>query len=98
MKAAHDAPQALDATQVPAASQSQNVSGNADGATRRQRFRQRHARIDFVTTPRIHATVQGLAQHLGCSRNDVMNSLVRFALTNRNWRQVGLYGSSTEAA
>ena len=34
-----------------------------------------------------------IAAELDCSKNELMQSLVRFALTNRNWKQVGLYGS-----
>lgn len=37
--------------------------------------------------------VTALARDLGHSRNEVLYNLIQFALTNRNWRQLGLMGS-----
>lgn len=56
-------------------------------------FRSRNVRVDVLLSPAIGETLQSIASDLDCSRNELLASMVRFALTNRNWRQVGLYGS-----
>lgn len=43
--------------------------------------------------PKIKQTIAEIADGLGCSEADVLRSFTRFALTNRNWKQVGLYGA-----
>lgn len=65
----------------------------ANGAARVRAHRANKARIDYSDDPKIAQTIAEIADQLGCSRNEVMQSLTRFALTNRNWKQVGLYGS-----
>ncbi|WP_418132694.1 hypothetical protein ABL849_22880 [Variovorax sp. 375MFSha3.1] len=64
-----------------------------DAAARVRAHRAAKARIDFTDDPKIKATIAGIADELGCSEADVLRSFTRFALTNRNWKQVGLYGS-----
>jgi len=66
---------------------------HADAAARVRARRASKARIDYSDDPKIAQTIAEIADQLGCSRNEVMQSLTRFALTNRNWKQVGLYGS-----
>lgn len=66
---------------------------HANGAARVRAHRANKARIDFTDDPKIKATIGEIAEGLGCSEADVLRSLTRFALTNRNWKQVGLYGS-----
>jgi len=46
----------------------------------------------------IAGTVATIADELDCSRSDVMNSRIRFALCNRDWVKTGLYSPpKTEA-
>lgn len=66
---------------------------HASAAARKAAYRADKARIDFTDKPAIAATLSEIAAELDCSKNELMQSLVRFALTNRNWRQVGLYGA-----
>lgn len=66
---------------------------HSDAAARVRAHRSGKARIDYTDKPEIAETIAEIAEQLGCSRNEVMQSLTRFALTNRNWKQVGLYGS-----
>lgn len=66
---------------------------HADAAARVRAHRANKARIDYTDKPEIAQTIAEIADQLGVSRNEVMQSLTRFALTNRNWKQVGLYGS-----
>lgn len=66
---------------------------HADAAARVRAHRAAKARIDFTDDPKIKQTIAEIAEGLGCSEADVLRSITRFALTNRNWKQVGLYGS-----
>jgi hypothetical protein len=66
---------------------------HADAAARVRAHRAGKARIDFTDDPKIKQTIAEIAEGLGCSEADVLRSITRFALTNRNWKQVGLYGS-----
>lgn len=66
---------------------------HASAAARKAAYRATKARIDFTDKPEIASTLAEIAADLDCSKNELMQSLVRFALTNRNWKQVGLYGA-----
>lgn len=66
---------------------------HADDAARVRAHRASKARFDFTDDPKIKETIGEIAEGLGVSEADVLRSLTRFALTNRNWKQVGLYGS-----
>lgn len=63
-------------------------------AAKRSAHREKVARLDVETTHGIKRTVESLAHDFDTSKNAVANSLLRFALNNRNWRQQGLWGSS----
>lgn len=66
---------------------------HASAAARKAAYRAEKARIDYTDKPAIAATLDEIAAELDCSKNELMQSLVRFALTNRNWKTVGLYGA-----
>lgn len=66
---------------------------HASAAARKAAYRAQKARIDYTDKPAIAATLEEIAAELDCSKNELMQSLVRFALTNRNWKTVGLYGA-----
>lgn len=66
---------------------------HASAAARKAAYRAEKARIDYTDKPAIAATLEEIAAELDCSKNELMQSLVRFALTNRNWKTVGLYGA-----
>lgn len=66
---------------------------HADAAARKRAYRGKVARLDVAIKSEIAETIGDIADTLGVSRNEVVNSLIRFGLTNRNWKQVGLYGS-----
>ena len=71
---------------------------HVSSAARKAAYRANKARIDFTDKPAIAATLDEIASELDCSKNELMQSLVRFALTNRNWKQVGLYGARVNGA
>lgn len=59
-------------------------------AERVAQFRKSKARFDFVTAPEIGETIEALAVQYAIGKNEVVNALVRYALTNRNWKTQGL--------
>ena len=66
---------------------------HANAAARKAAYRVERARIDYTDAPHIVDKLRETAAHLDCSVNELLQSMVRFAETNRNWKQVGLYGS-----
>lgn len=55
-------------------------------------YRTRNVRMDVTVPPALAETLTEISSQLDCSRNELLNSLVRFALLNRNWRVLGLFG------
>lgn len=63
------------------------ISGNA---ARVAKHRATHARLDVSVPVNISDTIDELAELYGTSRAVVLRSMIRFALTNRDWKKVGL--------
>lgn len=66
---------------------------HASAAARKAAYRAEKARVDFTDKPEIIAKLRETAAQLDCSVNELLQSMVRFAECNRNWKQVGLYGA-----
>lgn len=66
---------------------------HASAAARKAAYRAEKARVDFTDKPEIIAKLKETAEALDCSVNELLQSMVRFAECNRNWKQVGLYGA-----
>lgn len=66
---------------------------HASAAARKAAYRAERARIDYTDSPHIVDKLRETAVQLDCSVNELLQSMVRFAETNRNWKQVGLYGA-----
>jgi hypothetical protein len=66
---------------------------HASAAARKAAYRAQKARVDFTDKPEIIAKLRETAAQLDCSVNELLQSMVRFAECNRNWKQVGLYGA-----
>ena len=62
-------------------------------AARKSAYRASKARVDYTDQPHIIEKLKETAAQLDCSVNELLQSMVRIAETNRNWKQVGLYGS-----
>lgn len=71
---------------------------HANAAARKAAYRAERARIDYTDAPHIVAKLRETADQLDCSVNELLQSMVRFAECNRNWKQVGLYGSRSNGA
>lgn len=73
------------------------VTGNFDvrrkpasDSQRVAKFRSKHARLDVPISLPIGKTIEDLASQYDCSKAVVVRSLLRFALTNRDWKTQGL--------
>ncbi|MBV7539993.1 hypothetical protein [Acidovorax sp. sic0104] len=66
---------------------------HVSAAARKAAYRADKARVDFTDKPEIIAKLRETAGLLDCSVNELLQSMVRFAECNRNWKQVGLYGA-----
>lgn len=66
---------------------------HASDAARKAAYRAQKARVDFTDKPEIIAKLRETAAYLDCSVNELLQSMVRFAECNRNWKHVGLYGA-----
>lgn len=65
----------------------------ASAAERQQAYRQRYKLLSGVRVEKeIGETIALLASELDVSQSEVVASLIKFALLNRNWRQQGLFG------
>lgn len=76
-------------------SASQSVTGNrgraaATVALRVADHRSKHVRLDVSVSPRIGSTLDELASQYCTTRAVVVRSMLRFALTNRDWKTQGL--------
>ena len=74
---------------------SKNVTGNDPKkvAERVAAHREKYARLDVSIQVHTADTIDELAEQFGTSRALVVRSLLRFALTNRNWKTQGLLWS-----
>ena len=61
----------------------------ANAAERQAAYRENNARVDLVLPKDLNATLDDIAQSLDLTKNSLVNAMVRFALTNRNWKTQG---------
>jgi len=64
----------------------------ANDAEKQKAFRERYATINVRTEKDTKDTIARLAEFTDTSEAEVVNSLIKFALLNRNWFTVGLFG------
>lgn len=65
------------------------VTGNSS-ALRVAEHRSKHVRLDVSVNLPIGKSIDDLASLYDCKKAVVVRSLLRFALTNRDWKQQGL--------
>jgi hypothetical protein len=68
---------------------------HSSSAARKQAFRAKSHRVDLTVKPETGATLVDIAASLDCSQNELVANLIRFALTNRNWKSMGLMGAKS---
>jgi len=71
---------------------------HASAAEKKAAYRAGKARIDYTDTPEIVEKLKETAKQLDCSVNELLQSMVRFAQCNRNWKQLGLFGARKNGA
>lgn len=58
---------------------------------RQAAYRARHPRYEVAfNNAETKATIEDIAAALDVSMNDAINSMLKFALTNRDWKRLGL--------
>ena len=63
-------------------------------AARQAAHRDRYAVFEIRIVKETAATITKLAETLDVPRTEVVNSLINFALLNRNWFTLGLFGKA----
>jgi len=58
---------------------------------RNAEFRSTVKRLDVAVNPKLYETLEKLSVHFGVSKNEVVNSLIRSALTKDDIFKTGLY-------
>lgn len=66
-------------------------------AQRQAAYRARYATVEIRLHPDTAATLDRLAESLDVPRTEVVNSLINYALLNRNWFTLGLFGKRLHA-
>lgn len=64
----------------------------ASASERQSAYRRRYAVVTARVTKETADTLDKLAELLDVPRTEVINSMIIFALLNRNWHTVGLFG------
>lgn len=64
----------------------------ATASERQAAYRARYEVIEIRVVKETGETLTALAQHLDVPRTELVNSLINFALLNRNWATLGLFG------
>jgi len=62
----------------------------ASDAERQAAYRSRAAEVCVRLEPKTMTTLDSIADEIGFTRNELMQSMVKFGLTNRDWRNEGL--------
>jgi len=68
---------------------------HTSSAARKQAFRAKFHRLDLTIKTETGAVLVDIAAGLDCSQSELVNNMIRFALTNRNWRVLGLMGKKS---
>lgn len=64
----------------------------ASDAERVKAYRERYAVAEFRVIKETLATIDAIALEFDVPRTEVVNSLINFALLNRDWFKLGLFG------
>lgn len=64
----------------------------ATPAERQAAYRARYEIIEMRVVKETGETLTALSKHLDVPRTELINSLINFALLNRNWATLGLFG------
>lgn len=60
-----------------------------NAAERQAAFRANNRRVDLVVPNDLGDTLDDISQTLDMTKNSLVNAMIRFALTNHNWKKSG---------
>ena len=60
-----------------------------NAAERQAAFRANNRRVDLVVPNELGDTLDDISQTLDMTKNSLVNAMIRFALTNHNWKKSG---------
>lgn len=63
-----------------------------DVNTREKIYRDKHYRLDLLIAPDIGKTLDEICKHHKVSKNAAAKAMIKFALTNHNWKSDFLFG------
>lgn len=64
----------------------------ANAAEKQAAYRARYAVVEARLVPETVETLDRIAEALDAPRTEVVNSMINYALLNRNWFTLGLFG------
>jgi hypothetical protein len=62
-----------------------------NAAERQKAFREQNARIDLVLPLETGQTIEDIASTLSITKNAAVVAMLKFALTNHNWKKSGVW-------
>lgn len=62
-----------------------------NAAARQAAFRAVNRRLELTVSTELGATIDGLAVYLDTTKNALVTAMLKYALTNRNWRINGVW-------
>jgi hypothetical protein len=62
-----------------------------NAAERQAAFRANNRRVDLVVPNELGETLDALSVQLDITKNSLVNAMIRFALTNHNWKSGGVW-------
>lgn len=62
-----------------------------NAAERQAAFRANNRRVDLVVSNELGETLDQLSAHLDITKNSLVTAMLRFALTNHNWKAGGVW-------
>ena len=62
-----------------------------NAAERQAAFRANNRRIDLVVPNELGDTLDQISDTLDMTKNSLVNAMIRFALTNHNWKKSGVW-------
>jgi hypothetical protein len=62
-----------------------------NAAERQAAFRANNRRIDLVVPNELGDTLDEISEKLSLTKNSLVQAMIRFALTNHNWKSSGVW-------
>jgi hypothetical protein len=60
-------------------------------AARQAAYREKNSRVDLVIEKQLNETLSEISGILDVTKNALITSMIKFALTNHNWKKSGVW-------